>query len=280
MSGEAQDNMRIWDQVCKTDPANTKEVKQRGGFTCVCAYSQFEQATRAFGPVGFGWGWTEPRFEIQSFTSGEMAGVLVVCHVGVWYEEPENAIHVVTSAPAFGKYGVDDDVYKKVLTDALTKALSYLGFAADVFQGKFDDNKYMAERRRETAQEATVTKPATDDGLLPANQCGPILAGIVRDMGLAPAEMQGVLLAEPYKVAKFAALADGPANALLAVMRKRWDVFCAMKTVVKGVSAEDPAKAVIEYLTANIDGPVLLAGVDVWEKVLGTMRKDVASVTA
>ena len=32
---------------------------------------------------------------------------------------------------------------KKVATDALTKGLSKLGFNADVFMGKFDDNKYV-----------------------------------------------------------------------------------------------------------------------------------------
>ena len=38
---------------------------------------------------------------------------------------------------------VDDDFMKKVATDALTKGLSKLGFNADVFMGKFDDNKYV-----------------------------------------------------------------------------------------------------------------------------------------
>ena len=38
---------------------------------------------------------------------------------------------------------VDDDFAKKVATDALTKGLSKLGFNADVFMGRFDDNKYV-----------------------------------------------------------------------------------------------------------------------------------------
>ena len=38
---------------------------------------------------------------------------------------------------------VDDDCIKKVATDALTKGLSKLGFNADVFMGRFDDNKYV-----------------------------------------------------------------------------------------------------------------------------------------
>ena len=39
----------------------------------------------------------------------------------------------------------DHDALKKAGTDALTKCLSYLGFNADIFMGKFDDNKYVAE---------------------------------------------------------------------------------------------------------------------------------------
>ena len=38
---------------------------------------------------------------------------------------------------------------KKCSTDALTKGLSALGFNADVFLGKFDDNKYVAKMTQE-----------------------------------------------------------------------------------------------------------------------------------
>ena len=49
-------NMEIWEKVCKTDPANTKKVDTRGGFTSVCAQSQVKAATALFGAYGFGWG--------------------------------------------------------------------------------------------------------------------------------------------------------------------------------------------------------------------------------
>lgn len=41
----------------------------------------------------------------------------------------------------------DDDFAKKLETDMITKALSRLGFNADVFMGKFDDNKYVAKMK-------------------------------------------------------------------------------------------------------------------------------------
>ena len=37
----------------------------------------------------------------------------------------------------------DEDWAKKILTDITTKALSKLGFSADVFLGMYDDNKYV-----------------------------------------------------------------------------------------------------------------------------------------
>jgi hypothetical protein len=59
---------------------------------------------------------------------------------------------------------VDDEWTKKTFTNALTKALSYVGFNADVFMGKFDDNRYVAERRIEENEKALAERdnPVTD----------------------------------------------------------------------------------------------------------------------
>jgi len=46
----------------------------------------------------------------------------------------------------------DHDVLKKATTDGITKCLSYLGFNADVFTGKFDDNKYVQQMNNEFSQ--------------------------------------------------------------------------------------------------------------------------------
>jgi len=55
---------------------------------------------------------------------------------------------------AKGEWRRTSDAYKKVYTDALTKALSRLGFNADVFLGKFDDNKYVDSLHRKKETEA------------------------------------------------------------------------------------------------------------------------------
>jgi hypothetical protein len=70
-----------------------------------------------------------------------------------------NLRHPHGSVPSFGqttfvgqnKNGVftDEEAPKKSLTDATTKALSMLGFSADVFLGLYDDNKYVNDRKTE-----------------------------------------------------------------------------------------------------------------------------------
>ena len=52
---------------------------------------------------------------------------------------PENGYEYF---PGWLKDKLDDDAPKKAITDGLTKAISHLGFNADVFLGKFDGNKY------------------------------------------------------------------------------------------------------------------------------------------
>ena len=142
--------MRIWQAVEKTDPAHTKHVSQRGGFTAINANYQIMQATKQFGPIGIGWGYVsgDPIFH----------DTLLFVPVTLWYGDRSN-----TFGPMLGceewksdKGRVDSDASKKATTDAITKLLSQLGFSADVFLGKYDNQKYVEELAGEFAN-----KPAT-----------------------------------------------------------------------------------------------------------------------
>lgn len=141
------DNLAIWKAVERTDPAHTKKVNQRGGFTAISAHYQVMRATEQFGPVGIGWGYHngEPIFH----------DALVFVPVTIWHGNREN-----TFGPLYGgaewKIGnrLDSDAIKKAATDGLTKALSHIGFNADVFLGMFDDNKYVQQVAREYAEQA------------------------------------------------------------------------------------------------------------------------------
>lgn len=136
-------HMRIWSQVEKTDPKHTKKVNQRGGFTAISAHYQIMRATETFGPIGEGWGY--------------VAGVPIILDgivsvpVTIWHGQRDNSY-----GPIYGGADLkdtrgkpDSDALKKAETDGLTKGLAQLGFNADVFLGRFDDNKYVAELAKE-----------------------------------------------------------------------------------------------------------------------------------
>jgi hypothetical protein len=148
------DNLRIWNAVSKTDPAHTKTVNQRGGFTAISANYQILRATEQFGPIGIGWGYTagDPVFH----------ETLVIVPVTLWHGDRSN-----TFGPVYGceewkdsKGRIDSDAPKKAGTDGLTKLLSQLGFNADVFLGKFDDQKYVEQAKREFAEQDKPELPA------------------------------------------------------------------------------------------------------------------------
>lgn len=142
---KANDNMQLWDSVAKTDPKHTKKVEFGRKFTAIDAHYQVREATRAFGPIGQGWGVINGE---PIFTPNDV----IIIPVTLWHGSREQ-----TFGPYFGsaelvnkKSGrVDVDAPKKAATDGMTKGLSHLGFSADVFLGLFDDNKYVAETAAE-----------------------------------------------------------------------------------------------------------------------------------
>tara|TARA_B100000787_G_scaffold169335_1_gene160249 strand:- start:26 stop:571 length:546 start_codon:yes stop_codon:yes gene_type:complete len=137
------DNMTLWDSVNKTDPSHTKTVNQRGGFTAIDAHYQIQAATKQFGPVGIGWGY-DCEYIFQ--------GPVVICLVTLWHGDRINKFGPFAGCADMSSKRLDTDAPKKSMTDGLTKAISHLGFNADVFLGKFDDNKYVEEMKAEFAE--------------------------------------------------------------------------------------------------------------------------------
>ncbi len=164
MAKKKNTNMVLWESVCETDPKYTKKVNQRGGFTAIGAQSQVMKATEMFGAFGYGWGVREERIE-----RWENCG-LVVYQATLWFLQDGKAEEGIIPLHSSIKYSsngrIDDDFFKKVATDALTKGLSKLGFNADVFMGMFDDNKYVnqiSDKYKETKAKpkGALTKQVT-----------------------------------------------------------------------------------------------------------------------
>lgn len=57
---------------------------------------------------------------------------------------------------------LDDNFAKKIETDTLTKAISKLGFNADIFMGKFDDVRYLKEITAEFAPKP-IKQPLSEE---------------------------------------------------------------------------------------------------------------------
>ena len=132
------------------------------------------QLTEYFGPCGIGWGQGKPEF-----TTVEAAGeILVYCTVCLWYLENDamtNRVYGVggdkvvsqifikdsrgQKIPDEAKGGyktypqTDDEAFKKAYTDALSNAMKFIGVAADVHMGMFDDSKYVQEVGKEFEKE-------------------------------------------------------------------------------------------------------------------------------
>lgn len=142
------DKMAIWNAVSGTDPKYTSRVQQRGGFTAIDAYYQIHQATELWGPYGSTWGL---RNMVRTLDREmEMAFLDAEFH----YPDGEtdasfpiaNCIDMKTRSKSGDRW--DDEFVKKLETNTISKALSRLGFGADVFMGLFDDNKYVEEQNR------------------------------------------------------------------------------------------------------------------------------------
>lgn len=170
-------NMQIWSKVDKTDTRFTKKAKVNGqDITSLSGTAMVMKATELFGPVGIGWGWriVEERFdEGHEIFIGE--GDKRACigreightvKIALWFMQEDKRGEIeqygCTRYQYKTSYGMttDGEAPKKSLTDAIKKALSMLGFSADVFLGLFDDQTYVEQLKEEQAIEQAVDKDA------------------------------------------------------------------------------------------------------------------------
>jgi len=121
-------------------------------YTNIDTYYLIERATEQFGAYGSGFGLKE--LHIDEVPLGDT--VLVKLHGSFYYPDGSfpvyNALKLVYKTSK-GYNKVDEDAYKKIITNTIGKALSYLGFGADVYMGKFEDAAYVQEVAQEFATE-------------------------------------------------------------------------------------------------------------------------------
>lgn len=147
------ENLELWKSVEKTDLQFTKHVTQRGGYTAIDPQYQAKMATEKFGPYGACWGLKESEFDFSMMDATGM-----VLHKAVFFyvldgKEASFPIHnaIKPMQGAGDNQRPDEDWPKKVETNTISKALSRLGFNADVFMGMFDDAEYKTQLATEQA---------------------------------------------------------------------------------------------------------------------------------
>lgn len=172
-------NLELWDSVSKTDPMYTKAAsKGQYKFTSIAPVYQFKMATEAFGIQGIGWG---VKIGSEVFEEKKYGETIILSYDAILFfkyngEEGEIPIHASEKSCYMTNGGkgymkIDDEVRKKVVTNAKTKGLSELGFNADVFMGMFDDPNYVDYRNfEEQLDKADDREAETKDKITELNE--------------------------------------------------------------------------------------------------------------
>jgi len=157
-------NMTLWDAASKTDRAFMKKVDQKGGFIAIDAQYQIWKATQAWGPYGGNWGVKGCQYDMVTFdpvSSGAVRKDYISLDATFYY--PGGSFEIGTDMV----FKAADDCRKKLLTDLTTKALSKLGFSADVFLGLHDGGSGAASKREiveESGLPQIESKPVENPG--------------------------------------------------------------------------------------------------------------------
>jgi hypothetical protein len=119
--------------------------------------------------MGGKWG---PEIVDEKYVPGAEGTVIHVLRINLRHPEGALPSYGQTTFVGQNKHGpfTDEEAPKKSLTDAITKALSMLGFSADVFLGLYDDNKYVNDRRAEFASGSRITPIAGSLAALPPEE--------------------------------------------------------------------------------------------------------------
>ena len=159
-----KENLELWRKVEKTNPKYTKQANVGGNkITSIAPQYQIMNVTEQFGSYGKTWGFKN--IELDYTLVPEFN--LIVFKAVFFY--PDGEFPTINSIKMFmdnAKLKIDDNFAKKLETDTLTKAISKLGFNADIFMGKFDDTRYLSEITKEFAEPAKVIENISDDKFL------------------------------------------------------------------------------------------------------------------
>ena len=160
------EHLTLWNEFADIDPKFTKAITGKA-YKGTSPNPQYviRCLTELFGPVGMGFGWRVLAEEFVPLGTE----TLHWCRIEFWHTDRANTFEAYGQTKAAyqtsgGKFIVDEDAPKKSLTDAIIKAASQIGIAANIFLGRWDDQKYVQEvnaeyRKEERADKAPPKEP-------------------------------------------------------------------------------------------------------------------------
>ena len=151
------ENLKLWSNVEKTDPKHTKKANVKGNkITSIKPQYQIYNATKQWGSYGSSWGFKDINLGYELKDVGLVTFKAVFYYPGGEFE----ILNTISYWRDGAQTKVDDEFAKKVETDSLTKALSKLGFNADVFMGRFDDLRYVEDVKKQFTELPKITPEA------------------------------------------------------------------------------------------------------------------------
>lgn len=144
-------NMRVWDKVKQPPKSALKEIRggRMNGKTDISPMWRIEALTAVYGPCGTGWRYTIDKLWLENgmHDKGEEITAnaiisLYTCEDGKWSEAvPGIGGSMFVAQEKNGPF-TSDEAFKMAVTDAISVACKALGFAADIYAGRWDGSKY------------------------------------------------------------------------------------------------------------------------------------------
>jgi len=150
--------LQLWEKVSTTDAKDLKDI-DGSDLKSIRAISQIKKATELFGVYGNKWGLRNIKADYSLIDSCGLA--LLKADFFYPLETSEISFEISNSIQVKKHLGdefsgasvIDGDFAKSLETNTISKALSRLGFNADVYSGEIDKPEYLNERREEAGLE-------------------------------------------------------------------------------------------------------------------------------
>ena len=135
---KTQKNMALWNRNRTPKKDHTKKVTYGRTYTAIDLYHIVEMGTREWGPMGGAWGvevqW--PPIELEMWDRKQEKKIPSVALAGkLYFPNSTGGVFVCADTPAVG----GQDTLKKLNSSLISKAMSFVGMAADIFLGRWDD---------------------------------------------------------------------------------------------------------------------------------------------